>query len=91
MIQYIRNNDEFGSLLRFGQVLGVTRANVTDILLTFVASFVGALIVNAIGGVLAITICGALLIPAGTFWVQISTGHLYGQIAAKDGKMGAAY
>ena len=88
-IQYVRT-EEFGSLFRFGEVFGIVRENIADIILTFVASLGAQLLISIVSNVLIITICGpfilALIAPV---WVNISMGHLYGQIAAKN-KMATA-
>jgi hypothetical protein len=83
-IQYIRTN-EFGSLFRIGEVLGIVRENVADILLSIVASFGANLVISTISSILSWTICVPLVLAfAGPVWVNISMGHLYGQIAAKN-------
>ena len=88
-IQYIRTN-EFGSLFRIGEVFGIVRENVADILLSIVASFGANLVVSTISSVLSWTICVPLILAfAGPVWVNISMGHLYGQIAAKNKMAGA--
>lgn len=88
-IQYIRT-DDFGSLFRIGEVFGIVRDNIADILLVFVAALVAQIFISIVSNVLIITICGpfifALVAPV---WLNISLGHLYGQIAAKN-KMAAA-
>lgn len=89
-IQYVRTG-EFGALFRVGEVFGIVRENVTDILMTFVATFVALIIIQAIGGVLFFTICGPFIIAlVGRFWVMMANGHLYGQIASKSGYMAKA-
>ena len=80
IIQYVRT-DEFGSMFAFREVLGVARDNFVDILLAVLASIVASLIFSLVN---LIPICGqiisALIVPV---WLQISVGHLLGQIAAK--------
>lgn len=83
-IQYIRTND-FKALFRIGEVFGIVRDNIADILLSIVAYFLANLIVSSLSSILVWTICVPLiLIFAGPVWVNIVMGHLYGQIAAKN-------
>lgn len=91
VIQYARTND-MGACFRFGEVLGLARDNISDILIaalaTFAASFVISLIV---GGINIIPCLGQIIsvilgIASGPYLMAIS-GHLYGQIAAKENKM----
>jgi hypothetical protein len=61
------------------------RENVADILLSIVASFGANLVISTISSILSWTICVPLVLAfAGPVWVNISMGHLYGQIAAKN-------
>lgn len=83
-IQYVRTG-EFASCFRFGEVIGIARRNIVDILLTAVIILAASLLIQMASGILFITICGPFIISiAGSFWVMLSTGHLYGQIAAKE-------
>ncbi len=84
MIQFIRT-EEIGSMFSFREVLGVARDNFVDILLLVVSVIVASFVF----GLLAIIpICGWLVVTyIVPVWLQISVGHLLGQIAAKiDGK-----
>jgi hypothetical protein len=90
VIQYVRT-DEFGATFRFGEVIGIARDNMGDILITALASFVASLLLNIVIGVIAIIPClgwvaAPVLALAGYPWMMVVTGHLYGQIAAKGGK-----
>ncbi|MFZ0545423.1 MAG: DUF4013 domain-containing protein [Candidatus Promineifilaceae bacterium] len=83
-IQYIRTN-EFGSLFRIGEVLGIVRENIADILLSMVAVIAANFVLQAVNSVLSWTcIVPIILGLAGPIWINISMGHLYGQIAAKN-------
>jgi hypothetical protein len=83
-IQYIRT-DEFGALFRVGEVFGIVRNNVADILLTMVASIGANIVLQLAASLLSWTVCVPIvLLLAGPIWISISIGHLYGQIAAKD-------
>ena len=88
-IQYIRTN-EFAALFRIGEVFGIVRENLADILLSMVASIGANLVLQTVTGLLSWTICVPIILGlAGPIWINISLGHLYGQIAAKN-KMAAA-
>jgi hypothetical protein len=81
--QYIRTG-EFGPLFRVGEVLGIARDNIGDIILVSVAAIVAALLLGLISSVLSITICGGFIATlVGTVWINVAMGHMYGQIAAK--------
>lgn len=82
-IQYARTG-EFGPLFQVGEIIGIARENFVDILLVLLATWVANIVVSIVGTIVAITICGPLIvIPAGTAWVMYATGHLYGQIGRK--------
>lgn len=86
-IQYIRTN-EFGSLFRIGEVFGIVRDNIADILLAMVAAIGANLVLQTVASLLSWTICIPLVLWfAGPVWINISIGHLYGQIAAKNKMM----
>jgi hypothetical protein len=90
VIQYARTG-EFGAAFRFGEVWGIARDNLGDIVIAGLASFLASLLLNTVVGVLAAIPCvgwvGApLLALAGYPWLLAVTGHLYGQIAVKGGK-----
>jgi hypothetical protein len=87
-IQYIRTN-EFAAMFRFSEVFAIVRENIADILLAIVASFGANLAVSAVSSFLSWTICIPFVLGfAAPIWINISLGHLYGQIAAKN-KMAA--
>lgn len=89
-VQYIRTN-EFASLFRIGEVIGIVRDNIADILLSMVAMIGANLALQVVNGALSWTICVPLILGlAGPIWINMAMGHLYGQIAAK-GKSAAAY
>jgi hypothetical protein len=83
-IQYIRTN-EFGSLFRIGEIIGIVRDNIADILLSMVASIGANLALSAVSSLLSWTFCIPIVLGlAGPMWINMSMGHLYGQIAAKN-------
>jgi hypothetical protein len=88
-IQYVQTN-EFGALFRVGEVLGIARDNIGDIVMTIIVNFVATFMVQLVSGI--IPVCGSLIVGIpGAFWVTVSVGHMYGQIAAKmDNKVGGA-
>lgn len=84
-VQYVRHGT-LGSLFRFGEVLQLTRDNLGDIVLAWLALIVANLVLQLVIGVSAITICGPFILGlVGPIWFLAATGHLYGQIAAKSG------
>jgi len=95
-IQYVRTN-EFGACFRFGEVFGIARDYIGDILITVVFALVASFVISTVTGVLQVIIpClgsiialvfGALAGP----WLIVSIGHLYGQIAAKLGGKAEKY
>lgn len=88
-IQYVRTND-FGALFRIGEVIGIVRDNIADILMSVVAAIGAQLLISAVSSVLSITICGPFILAlVAPVWFNISMGHLYGQIAAKSKLAGA--
>lgn len=85
-IQYVRHGN-LGSLFRFGEVLAITRENIGDIVLAWLALMVANIVVQMIIGVSVVTICGPLILGlVSPIWFMAATGHLYGQIAAKVDK-----
>lgn len=87
-IQYIRTN-ELSALFRVGEVVGIVRDNIADILMSMVANIGANLVLQIVNSALSWTVCVPLILGlAGPIWINISMGHLYGQIAAKD-KMAA--
>lgn len=83
VIQYVRTND-FGACFRFGEVVGIARDNVGDILIAALTPFVVSLVLSAFGAIPLIGWCGAPLISlaVGPYLLAV-LGHLYGQIAGK--------
>ncbi|MCB9421644.1 MAG: DUF4013 domain-containing protein [Ardenticatenaceae bacterium] len=87
VIQYIRTN-ELGAMFRFGEVVAIARENISDIVITALATFLASFVISTVIGVFsAIPIigwCGGpiLGIAVGPYLTAV-TGHLYGQIAAK--------
>lgn len=88
-IQYVRTND-FGACFRFGEVFGIVRDYIGDIVITVVFVLVASFAISIVSVVLQIIPCIGWLIAlvitalAGP-WLTVSIGHLYGQIAAKIG------
>jgi hypothetical protein len=88
-IQYVRT-DEFGACFRFGEVFGIARNYLGDILITVVFALAVSIVLGVATGILNIIPClgwilsFVLSILAGP-WIMVSIGHLYGQIAAKMG------
>jgi hypothetical protein len=88
-IQYIRTN-EFAALFKVGEVFGIVKDNIADILMSIVASIGANLLISVVSRVISITICGPFILAlVAPVWLNISLGHLYGQIAAKDKMAGA--
>lgn len=90
VIQYARTG-EFGACFRLGEIWGIARDNLGDIVIAALASFLASLLLNTVIGVLAAIPClgwvmAPLLALAAYPWLLTVTGHLYGQIAAKGGK-----
>jgi hypothetical protein len=82
-IQYARTG-EFGPLFSISQVLGIARDNIGDIILTMVAFIVASLLLAVVSILLSVTICGGIIAwSAGSAWLYISLGHMFGQIGAK--------
>lgn len=92
MIQY-SNTGQLGACFRFGEVIGIARRNMADILIVFVVILVLSFGFSAITSFLTFIPClGAIaaLILSFAFgpYVMMVTGHLYGQIAAKESGIG---
>ena len=92
MIQYGRTG-ELGSCFRFGEVIAIIRRNVGDILIVFVAVLVVSFAYGAFTSFLSIIPCLGPIIGmvVSLFlgpYVMMMTGHLYGQIAAKESGIG---
>jgi hypothetical protein len=95
-IQYVRHN-EFAACFRFGEVLGIARANIVPILISALALFAVlfvlstvtvfvSFIIPCIGSVIG-WIISVLISP----YIMIATGHLYGQIARNSTDKAPAY
>ncbi len=91
-IQYART-DDFGSLFRFGEVIGIARDNLVDILITLLVALAAWFVLSLIATILSFTICGGIIATyAGSVWISVAIGHLYGQIAARsNGSVKEAY
>jgi hypothetical protein len=88
MIQYGRTG-ALGSCFRFGEVIAIVRRNVGDILIAFVAILIVTFVFSAFTFVLGSIPCLGLIIslPLSLVfgpYVMMVSGHLYGQIAAKE-------
>jgi hypothetical protein len=88
-IQYVRTN-EFGACFRFGEVFGIARNYIGDILITVVFSLVASFAISIVTGVLQVIPCVGWILALVVWalagpWLMASLGHLYGQIAAKTG------
>ncbi len=80
IIQYILNNDEFGACFRFGEVFGIARDSIGDILLVVVVTIGISFVVSLVGWIPCIGWAIALLSYP---YMMAVSGHLYGQIAVK--------
>jgi hypothetical protein len=92
MIQYGRTG-ALASCFRFGEVIAIVRRNVGDILIAFVAILVVTFVFSAFTSVLGAIPClgviiGLVISLAFSPYLVMVTGHLYGQIAAKDSGIG---
>jgi hypothetical protein len=89
IVQYVLT-DDFGACFRFGEVIGIARNSISDILIVFLATFGLSMAFSVVSSVLAIIPCIGWLIAIvlgiaiGPYTTAV-TGHLYGQIAAKVG------
>jgi hypothetical protein len=84
VIQYVRTND-FGACFRFGEVVGIARDNVGDILIAALTPFVVSLVLSAFSAIPVIGWCGGPLLSLVLApYLLAVLGHLYGQIAAKS-------
>jgi hypothetical protein len=81
IIQYVRT-DDLGACFRFSEVFAIARDNIADILITFLATWIAGL---AISLVAAVPCIGWLVALASAPYISAVSGHLYGQIAAKNG------
>ena len=88
-IQYVRT-DEFGACFRFGEVFGIARDYIGDILITLVVALVASFVISIVTSILSVIPCLGWILSlivaalAGP-WLMATMGHLYGQIAAKMG------
>ncbi|MFO7539026.1 MAG: DUF4013 domain-containing protein [Chloroflexota bacterium] len=92
MIQYSRTG-QLGSCFRFGEVIAIARRNTGDILLALVAVVIILFVLGAVSSILSMIPClGAiaafLLGYVFSPYMTMVTGHLYGQIAAKESGIG---
>ncbi len=82
-IQYARTG-EFGPLFSVREVLGIARDNIGDIILVMVAFIVASLLLAVVSTLLMVTICGGFIAMfAGTAWIYVALGHMFGQIGAR--------
>ncbi|MBE2225073.1 MAG: DUF4013 domain-containing protein, partial [Anaerolineae bacterium] len=88
IIQYVLQHDEFGATFRFGEVFGIARDSIADILIVILVTMGIGFAVSVVLGILQIIPCvgqilalviGLLMSP----YLTAVTGHLYGQIATK--------
>ena len=86
-IQYVRTND-FGSLLKVGEIIRMTRENMSSVVMVVVGLVVGWIIISLLAGVLSFTICGAFIVTwVGMAYIRMVSGHLVGQAMVEmDGK-----
>ncbi len=82
-VQYARTG-EFGPLFRVGEVIGIARDNVGDIILAMVATIIAFILLGIVSTLLMVTICGGFIaLFVGQAWIYVSLGHMYGQIGAR--------
>lgn len=85
-VQYVRHGT-LGSLFRFGEVLRLTRENIGDIVLAWLALLVANIVLQLVISISVVTICGPFILGlVAPVWFLAATGHLYGQIAVKSSK-----
>lgn len=95
VLQYV-NTNELGACFRFGEVIGLARQYLGDIVMVLLVSFGAGLALGAVNGVLNFIPCLGQIasvvvsIAAGPY-LMAATGHLYGQIALKASGKGMAY
>lgn len=95
VLQYV-NTNQLGACFRFGEVIGIARRNLGDIVLVLLVSVGAGLALGAVTSVLGIIPClGQIVafvlgIAAGPYFLVVS-GHLYGQIAVKDAGKGMGF
>ncbi len=87
VVQYVRT-DDFGAVFQFGNVFGIARDNIGNILIAFLVTFGASFVLNLVIGTIAIIPCIGWIIAfviaiAVTPYLIALTGHLYGQIAAQ--------
>lgn len=83
-IQYARQGT-LSSLFRFGEVWELTRNNLGDIALVWLVLIVANIVLQLVILISAVTIIGPVIFSmVGPVWYLTGTGHLYGQIVAKD-------
>lgn len=91
VLQYLRTN-ELGACLRFGEVIGIARQNLSDILMVTAVSIGLGFVLSALFAILNIFPClgqivSLVLSLAVGPYIMAVTGHLYGQVAQKmEGK-----
>ncbi len=80
-IQYAREGN-LSATLRFSEVIGMTRDNIGDILITLLVLLGLSFVLSLVG---IVPLIGWVISLAGSVYVIFVTGHLYGQIGAKIG------
>jgi hypothetical protein len=92
MIQYGRTG-QLGSCFRFGEVIAIVRRNMADILIIFMIVLVITFVFLGLTSVLSAIFCigqviSLLITVAFSPYIMMVSGHLYGQIAAKESGIG---
>ena len=80
VIQYILNDDTFGACFRFGEVFGIARDSIADILIVLLVTIGINIVLGLVGWIPCI---GQIIAFMAVPYVMAVTGHLYGQIATK--------
>ena len=80
VIQYILNNDELGACFRFGEVFGIARDSIADILIVILVTIGVSIAISLIG---MIPCLGWIVALFASPYLTAVTGHLYGQIATR--------
>lgn len=78
IIQYVRVGD-LGAIFRFGEVLGIARDNISNIIIAVLVVMGVSFVISLIG---AIPIIGWVVAIAGQIYLIAVQGHLYGQIGS---------
>ena len=82
-MQYLKHGT-IGACLKFGEVIQITRDNMSDMLMYVVGVIGAGLLVSLISSISVITICGPfILMFVAPIWQKLVSGHLIGQIMQK--------